>query len=331
MRALRGAVVLGVLMAAALVGTTTASAAVEAGDDCVASEGEGAYTLVALKRASASALPLFAPVDGVVTGWKVSSAVSFSVIERLRVLRPTSNPDEFLTVGESAEETVSEGVNSFKTRIPVKTGDHFGVFGTFIDVVFCVNTGNPGDEVAYFVGDADPGTIAPYTTTTQVRVPIVAVIEPDADGDGYGDETQDKCPQNASAQGVCPLAPAIEFDTLALPQRNSVLLLVGVNSETTVSVSGKVEWPLAPKAKAVASKVKAVVGLSGGSQTLKPGQLGRFPVKLPGAVMSRLRQLPPKRSLTATLTPSAANQAGQVTRETVTVKLKGLKKARRGK
>jgi hypothetical protein len=32
------------------------------------------------------------------------------------------------------------------------------------------------------------------------------VIEPDADGDHFGDETQDKCPSNPAAQGTCPPA-----------------------------------------------------------------------------------------------------------------------------
>jgi hypothetical protein len=34
-----------------------------------------------------------------------------------------------------------------------------------------------------------------------------ADVEPDADGDGYGDETQDQCPTNAGTQGACPPTP----------------------------------------------------------------------------------------------------------------------------
>ncbi len=30
------------------------------------------------------------------------------------------------------------------------------------------------------------------------------MVEPDADRDGFGDETQDACPSSASAQGACP-------------------------------------------------------------------------------------------------------------------------------
>jgi hypothetical protein len=37
---------------------------------------------------------------------------------------------------------------------------------------------------------------------------VNADVEPDADRDGFGDETQDQCPTNASTQGSCPPAPA---------------------------------------------------------------------------------------------------------------------------
>jgi hypothetical protein len=32
---------------------------------------------------------------------------------------------------------------------------------------------------------------------------VAATIEPDADGDGFGDETQDKCPRQKTTQGAC--------------------------------------------------------------------------------------------------------------------------------
>ena len=32
---------------------------------------------------------------------------------------------------------------------------------------------------------------------------VAATIEPDADGDGFGDETQDRCPAQATTQGAC--------------------------------------------------------------------------------------------------------------------------------
>ena len=37
---------------------------------------------------------------------------------------------------------------------------------------------------------------------------LSATLEPDADHDDFGDESQDQCPTNASTQGACPVTPA---------------------------------------------------------------------------------------------------------------------------
>lgn len=312
-----------------------AQAAVEAGDDCVANEGEGAYTIVPFKRASASALPLFAPADGVVTGWKVNSNVEYSVVERLRVLRPTGNPNELQTIGESAEETVSKGANAFATRIPIRAGDRFGVFGTLVDIVFCTNTGNPGDEVGFFVGDGDVGTVATYTPASGVRIPMAVVIEPDKDGDGYGDETQDRCPQGAAYQGPCP---TITLEAFPIALKRSVLVLVGASETNSVQVFGQVGWKPRHRGGALASKTRkpgdhkstgVTAGLSGGSQTVSPGQVARFNVKLPKSVKRQLRQIPPSKSLKGTITARTTDLAGRVTDRVINIHLKGQEAAGR--
>jgi hypothetical protein len=316
-------------MAIALTGAPGASGSVEAGDDCVANEGEGAYTVVPFKRASASALPLFAPVDGVVTGWRVNSNVEYSVVERLRVLRPTGNPNELQTIGESAEETVSKGANAFATRVPIRAGDRFGVFGTLIDIVFCTNTGNPGDEAGFFVGDGDVGTVATYTPATEVRIPMAVVIEPDKDGDGYGDETQDGCPQSAASHGPCP---TITLDAFPIALKRSVLVLVSASSESSVQVFGQVSWKPRHRGGALASKTSkpggpkstgVIVGLSGGTQTVSPGQVARFNVKLANSVKRQLRQIPPGKSLKGTITARTTDLAGRVTDRTINIRLRG--------
>jgi hypothetical protein len=68
-----------------------------------------------------------------------------------------------------------------------------------------------GDNVLELSG-ADP---APGETRSAVGAPdpvtllnVSAVLEPDADGDGFGDETQDQCPTNATTQGPCPTPAA---------------------------------------------------------------------------------------------------------------------------
>jgi hypothetical protein len=38
---------------------------------------------------------------------------------------------------------------------------------------------------------------------TPIRLNVAAVVEPDADQDGFGDETQDACPSEGDTQGAC--------------------------------------------------------------------------------------------------------------------------------
>jgi hypothetical protein len=333
MRSLRGAGVLGVLVAIALVSVPSASAATEAGDDCVANTKEGIYTLVPLQRVSPSAIPLTAPVSGVVTSWKVNSGVSEGTPEQMRVLRPTGAPNEFLTVGESAEQTVVQGANVFPTRIPVQAGDHFGVFGTVQDVVFCGGA-DPGDTAGAFLISASVGSAHVFTPTTNVRIPMIAVIEPDKDGDGYGDETQDQCPQSAAYQGPCP---AISLDAFPIVLKRSVLVLVSSSSESSVQVFGQVGLRQRPKGGARASKTKkpddlkstgVVVGLAGGTQTLKLGEIGRFNVPLPKSVKRQLSQTPRGKSVKGTLTARTTDLTGKVVDRTIAIRLRGQERHR---
>jgi Ca2+-binding RTX toxin-like protein len=69
-----------------------------------------------------------------------------------------------------------------------------------------------GDEVRYFPSATEPPKGSTQTTTDLLsgfRILIAANVEPDSDRDGFGDETQDQCPTNATIQGPCPqpLAP----------------------------------------------------------------------------------------------------------------------------
>jgi hypothetical protein len=146
-------------------------------------------------------------------------------------------------------------------------------------------------------------------------VPLAAVIEPDADGDGYGDETQDKCPQSAAFQTECPV---VVLDSLPIAGKNAVTVLVGISNEAPVTVSGSVKLPKTAKASAsAAAKLKKV------TQTVSPGKLGRFVLKFPGKLKAALKELPKGKKLKLKITASAANVAGQVSTDTTKLNLKG--------
>jgi hypothetical protein len=308
------------VLGAMLVVPAAASAAIEVGDDCIANEAEGGLSMLALKRGAPGPLPLTTPMDGVATGWRVRSNIGYDVVEAMQVSRSTGVANQLLIVGESRPETiVTQGNNAFATRIPVKAGDHFGATYSIVDIARCSATGDPGDEVAAFEGGGVGGTVT-YITGTQIRIPLVVSIEPDKDGDGYGDETQDKCPQMAAAQGPCPL---VALDSLVSALKGSVSVLVATDTSAPVTVTGSVKLGAKkPKGKARSS---ASLELKAGTQTVAPPKIARFTLRLPPILKSQLRALPPSKSLKLRVSASAGNAAGQTTADVSTVKLKGQK------
>jgi hypothetical protein len=163
------------------------------------------------------------PGGGVITGW---SARTFS----------TGGPDQILQLavfgndvsgnlvtfeGLSAFEHLapvppSGTVYSFTTRIPVNGGERIGLYGqdmppgpevfTWACAVFNAS-GNAdrdiwGDLSAAVIGA--PPAPATHGQFQSQRVPVEATLEADADNDNFGDETQDRCPTDASTQGPCP-------------------------------------------------------------------------------------------------------------------------------
>jgi hypothetical protein len=329
MQSLRGAGVIGVLVAAALIGAPAASASIEVGDECAANVAEGPYSLIPEARASGGGLPLATPSGGVITTWKVNSAFPAPVFERMAAFRPTAEPGSFQVIGESNEETVNQGTNTFLTRIPVQAGDRFGPVGIEVDSpVYCF-TDSEDDNAWVYNGSVGLGSSHTFIASTQIRVPLIAVIEPDRDGDGYGDETQDGCPQSAAYHGPCP---TITLDAFPIVLKRSVLILVSASETSSVQVFGQVGWKARHKGGALASKtpnpggdksVGVIVGLTGGSETVQPGEVASFNVKLPKSVKRQLAQTPRGKSLKGTITAQTTDLAGRIGTHTITIRLPG--------
>jgi hypothetical protein len=139
-----------------------------------------------------------APVSGIVTRWRVQVGGSDPTPVRLQVVRSSATaPQQSFVVGESAEVTAPAGQTSeHDAGIPIEVGDRLAL---------CCLT-DPG---WFFVVGAGVGVseffIPPLGTTPQDRfgVPddaretlVNADIEPDSDGDAFGDESQDNCRDN---------------------------------------------------------------------------------------------------------------------------------------
>lgn len=317
---LRGTAIAAALISTSLVAAPAASGAVEAGNNsCTANRAQTDAPVFQAAVAGGGTIPVQAPTGGIVTKWKLTvvSLEGMVAPQRVQVFRPTGNPNEFKVVGESADASVTGGQQTFDTRIPVAAGDHFGLFGAGKEIgsLYC-ETKNPLDVGFAFPSPTPVGTTQTFVEVKGLGVPVSVLIEADADNDGYGDESQDKCPQNATTQAACPVAI---LDSFAVAGKNTVTVIVSSSFATPVTVSGTAALPKSKKGKAGSSaqaKLKAV------TKTVTPGTIGRFKLKLPAKLRSAVAALAPGKALTLKLTASATSVAGAVSTDKLNLKLK---------
>lgn len=263
---------------------------------------------------------------GVITSWSHRTRVAGSQRMKLKILRATTTANRYLVVGESVFEQFPGGqLTSFPVRIPVQAGD-FLALRTADDGVSCVHNFQAvsGDAVSFSGSpSSDPATGSPEDIATAIPgsffVNISATLEADADGDGYGDESQDQCTGNGAAHGTCPAAADTVAPVQSLRARkrqrlpkltvsdsanesNTVLTAKG-----TVKVRGsKKTYPLTAAALSVQANETVRIAL-------KPSKRGRRKIK--GALRTGHRA-------TAAITVTARDAAGNEDTATVAVKLK---------
>jgi hypothetical protein len=299
------------------IGATNASAATEVGNGCEGNNVSSAFPVISLANAPVDPLPAAIPASGVITQWKSrtlpSGVPQGELVQALEVFRPTSTPKSYVLVGESSPANIfSGGPNTFPTRIPVQAGDRLGLVnagGTINETLFC-STPNTGDVIGVATGPASLNAPLTFPTEkTSAQVPAIATVERDADGDGFGDETQDACPQSAAFQIPCP---AVDFTANNIVSKGSVQVLVSTTTTAPVTVSGVVKLGHGKVAK-----------LKAGSKTVAPGQIVHFRLKFPKSLKAKLKEMSRGQLLNLKVRVSATNVAGTVVKKSSKVFLRG--------
>lgn len=303
--------VCGSVLALGGLGATSATAATEFGDPCPAINGEKVPFGVFALTAAGDPLPLAAPVGGILTKWKIAVAAPGppkAVPITLKTLRVTG-PKSLLVSGEASGSIVA-GSNVFDARIPIQAGDRLGIFGTELTPI-C--TSSEENKVGIFIPTTSPGSSSEYAEgDAELRFPVTGTIEPDADNDGYGDETQDGCPQSGAVQAPCP---PVTLSATKQVRKGAVSIVVTTDAPAPVTVKGVVGLGKGKKAN-----------LGGGTKSLTPGAPGNFTLKFPKKVKKKLAALSVKKALTLKVDIAGTNIAGQVTTKTLKVKLRGQSK-----
>lgn len=198
------------LVAAALLGTAvvTASTATAATTIGYLAPGtpqpSGEHVIVAFSPG-----PIYTvPSAGVITSWSVNGGTPAPFTGRmaLQLFHVETDPHggqlTASVVGASKPLYVPAGVSTQVSQVPVAGGEQLGVyfpdpgpvFPSGLDSTAC--SGDLVDGATYVEGQN-------LSCENGRAVNITATVEPDADGDRFGDETQDRCPGIPGTAGGC--------------------------------------------------------------------------------------------------------------------------------
>lgn len=180
-----------------------------------------------------NAHPEAAPMDGVVVRFRARSSAADAVTFRLAAV-----PDgqiTAVTVATGPTVTLSGGgaTDVVETRLRAREGIHVA-----LDTAATANTfatGGPTSGLFGFtpslIDRAPPRADRPVQRNHELLVN--ADIEPDADGDGYGDQTQDPDPKSAVVPDLNPtLAPCGDIDRIGTDGKD---LIVGSKLQENAS------------------------------------------------------------------------------------------------
>jgi uncharacterized repeat protein (TIGR01451 family) len=252
---------------------------------------DGTYEIVQTGVASGTSFRV--PSDGVITSWSSQGTAMGTTSLKIKFFRPTSVLGDYTVVGQSDLGSVpaSSAVVTFPTRIPVRTGDLLGISKPTGGCAQAM-TGANGDTYVFRAGDAPDGETDTYSSpNTQFRVDASAKLEPDADGDGFGDETQDGCPGDPGKVAGCPRA-----DLLVTKAASAAEVPVGASITYTVTA-----YNLGPEhAPAVTVTDPPPAGLSAVTATSSAGICSLGP-----PVVCSIGELASGASATVTITATA--------------------------
>lgn len=179
----------------------------------------------------------------------------------------------------------------------MKAGSVLGISSFNSNNPICAGLSSDNTTIA-FTGSFDPSSFPTLDTTIPGwRAAVWATVEADADGDGYGDETQDKCPQSAAFQNPCPVL-SISQQLSASKTQISVLAASSIDAQLVAVAVVSI-----PK---IGKKKTRRVTIQGKGVEFTAGQLKRLTLKLPSSVKSALKK---KGKLGATVTLSGTGIA----------------------
>ena len=267
---------------------------------------------------------LTVPFDGVIVGWRMKTGTTAADVTDIKVGLRLFHGNKHGASGGIVPFPLGEpGIHSYKARLPVNAGDRIG-----LDSYTTTNSTLGGDlPVAYHSPGA--GVLNQYSSTTGEEPPNIteedaelllqAEVEPDADHDGFGDETQDGCPTNPLTQAPCAtvltpptgltpprdLTPPVARSSIATRQDfielREILIKVTSNEAGTATGSGTLKI----KGEMTAYRLPSV------TQLVVANHAAKLHVDIPRKALSAAKQaLRKRKKVTAVMNVQVTDTAG---------------------
>ena len=145
------------------------------------------------------------PRRGVLTSYRMQMGASPPATVAFRLGRPDGANWRIVAATALVAAPANEVVER-RIRVPARAGD---VLGAYYGPGTSPDCGRSEAGFAYrgTTGNAGVGPFVPDNVGGSFRFSVAATLEPDADGDGFGDITQDDCPIDRTRRTACDRRP----------------------------------------------------------------------------------------------------------------------------
>ena len=158
---------------------------------------------------------------GVITSWSTFGTAAPRTL-KLKVGKTSDIAGKAVAMmAESAPQVISgETTHEFPVRLPIGPGYSIGLYAADAGLG-TLRTAPLNNNIYSKPGDILPasGFDSGWIEQPLVRINVAATMEPDADVDGWGDETQDKCPGKKGDGEGCPPATKPKADGPSLKDK----------------------------------------------------------------------------------------------------------------
>lgn len=185
------------------------------------------------------AIPVVSPIDGVITKWRFRAGCCTEAqteTKALTLVTFAKGPSFGYPSGvvqlrgasyelRPGDQLLSSAPPELPARLPIKAGERFGIVADE-PIAFAVDATLGGVTSAVMMNGVEYQGQR-YGSAVNAAIMMSVDIEPDADGDGYGDETQDCKPADpavAEGPGCDPPPPVVQ---LPIPNPLSVGIACG--------------------------------------------------------------------------------------------------------